>query len=132
MLATVIGTAAVTPPPAHGDQGLTPHHVVYHVTATQATDAGIYYHDIDPPTWADYSHNPYEFSPRDDVRLEPGRSWVRDVTLSDPGQWAMVTVTTAGQPPQPGQSLHCRLTVDGVVVDQSDGSRGALCSLRHW
>jgi hypothetical protein len=132
VLTIAIGCGAAMSPRAHADDDPTSHRVAYSVTAEQPTTASIYYREVQPPTWADYSHNPYEFSPKDDVRLEPGKPWVRDTTLSDPGQWAMVTVTTAGQTPQSGQTLHCLLTVDGIVVDHADGPNGALCSLRHW
>jgi hypothetical protein len=108
------------------------HRVVYTVTADQPVTAGIYYRDVDPSTWADYSHNPYQFSPRDDVRLGPDTPWVHEAMLADPAQWAMVTVTTVGQPSPDGQTLRCQLSVDGVEVARGQGARGALCSLRHW
>ncbi|OBA77667.1 hypothetical protein A5642_05290 [Mycolicibacterium mucogenicum] len=130
VLVVAFGTA--TAQTVHADSDSVPHHVTYTVTADLATNAGIYYRDVQPPTWAEYSHNPYEFSPRDDVHLEPGKPWVHEATLDDPDQWAMVTVTTAGQPSQTGQTLRCTLTVDGQVVDRSNGPSGALCSLRNW
>jgi hypothetical protein len=34
------------------------HRVTYTVTADQSLDVDIYYRDVDPPNWADYSHNP--------------------------------------------------------------------------
>ncbi|OMC33768.1 hypothetical protein A5740_11770 [Mycobacterium sp. GA-1841] len=108
------------------------HRVTYTVTVEQATPVSIYFREADPPTWADYSHNPYEFSPKDDVALEPGRPWIREVMLADPMQWAMVTVTTAGLSPQLVQTLRCELAVDGIVVNRAAGPKGALCSLRHW
>lgn len=128
----VIGFGTATAQLARADSDSTSHRVTYTVTADLATNAGIYYRDVQPPTWAEYSHNPYEFSPRDDVHLEPGKPWVHEATLDDPDQWAMVTVTTAGQPSQPGQTLRCTLTVDGQVVNRSNGASGALCSLRNW
>lgn len=128
VLAIAFGTAQ----PVYADSDPTPHHVAYTITADLPTNAGIYYRDVQPPTWAEYSHNPYEFSPRDDVHLEPGKPWVHEATLDDPDQWAMVTVTTAGQPSQIGQTLHCTLAVDGRVVSRADGPSGALCSLRNW
>ena len=108
------------------------HRVTYTVTIDQPVDVGIYYRDVDPPTWADYSHNPYQFSPRDDVRLAPGTPWVREAMLADPGRWAMVTVTAAGPATQTTNTLRCQLAVDGVEVDHAEGPRGALCSMRHW
>lgn len=128
MLVIALGPAQ----PAHADSDPTPQRVVYTVTAELPTNASVYYRDVQPPTWAEYSHNPYEFSPKDDVHLEPGKPWVHEATLADPAQWAMVTVTTAGQPSQQGQTLRCTLTIDGTVVDRADGTSGALCSLRNW
>jgi hypothetical protein len=104
--------------------------VTYTVTADQDTDVDIYYRDVDPPSWADYSHNPYEFSPKDEASLSPGTPWTRDVMLADPLRWAMVAV---GQDESRGpRPVRCQLTVDGIVVATADGSKGALCSLRHW
>ncbi|WP_020102739.1 hypothetical protein [Mycobacterium sp. 360MFTsu5.1] len=128
----MIGFGTATAQLARADSDSTSHRVTYTVTADLATNAGIYYRDVQPPTWAEYSHNPYEFSPRDDVHLEPGKPWVHEATLDDPDRWAMVTVTTAGQPSQQGQTLRCTLTVDGKVVNRSNGTSGALCSLRNW
>jgi len=130
ILAISFGTA--TAPSASADNDSAPHHVTYTVTADLSTNAGIYFRDAEPPTWAEYSHNPYEFSPRDDIHLEPGRPWVHEATLDDPDRWAMVTVTTAGRPSQLGQTLRCTLAVDGRVVSRSAGPSGALCSLRNW
>jgi hypothetical protein len=131
VLAVAACTGLATSRPVHADDSA-PHNVIYSVTADQPAAVSIYYRDAQPTTWADYSHNPYQFSPRDDIQLEPGKPWTRQATLADPAQWAMVTVTTAGQSPPPIQSLHCTLTIDGTVVDRADGPRGALCSLRNW
>jgi hypothetical protein len=106
------------------------HQITYTVTSERPLTADIYYRDVDPPTWADYSHNPYEFSPKATAQLEPGRPWTLDDTLADPDQWAMVAVS-AGAKPSPGV-VRCALAVDGIVVDTSEGSAGAVCSLRHW
>nr|WP_264065168.1 hypothetical protein [Mycolicibacterium komossense] len=106
------------------------HRVTYTVTADQPTDVGVYYRDVDPPSWADYSHNPYLYSPKAEVPLGPGTPWVLDVMLADPDRWAMVAVSQ--NRPQEERTLHCQLTVDGIVVDTADGSHGALCSLRSW
>lgn len=108
------------------------HRVTYSVTADQRTAVQIYYRDVDPPSWSDYSHNPYLFSPRDDADLGPGASWTRDVMLTDPMQWSMVAVTVVEQAPNPQRSVRCEMAVDSVVVDRADGPRGALCSLRIW
>lgn len=132
LFGVVLGTWLSTATPAHADEAPVPHRVTYTVTAEQRTDVGIYYRDVDPPTWADYSHNPYEFSPRDDLTLEPGVPWVREATLVDPMRWAMVTVSTGGLAPQATSTLRCELAIDGVVVDRAAGPKGALCSLRNW
>lgn len=114
---------------AHADTP-TPHHVVYTVTAATPVTADIYYRDVDPPTWADYSHNPYEFSPKARVEVGPGQPWVLHATLIDPQRWAMVTATSGRLPAEP--MFHCELSVDGAVVATADGPKGALCALRHW
>nr|WP_238994673.1 hypothetical protein [Mycolicibacterium chubuense] len=108
------------------------HRVTYIVTVDHPAALNIYYRDVDPPTWADYSHNPYQFSPRDDVRLEPGTPWVHEATLADPDRWALVTVSAVGPATQTTNSLRCQLIVDGAEVDHAEGPRGALCSMRHW
>lgn len=117
--------------PAHADEAPILHRVTYTVTAEQSTAVGIYFREVDPPTWADYSHNPYEFSPKDDLTLEPGKPWVRETTLADPMRWAMVAVSTGGLAPQSTSTLRCELAIDGIVVDRADGPKGALCSLRN-
>jgi hypothetical protein len=106
------------------------HRVTYTVTADKPTDAGVYYRDVDPSSWADYSHNPYLYSPKTEVPLKPGTPWVLDVMLANPERWAMVAVTEGR--PNENRTLHCELAVDGIVVDTADGPRGALCSLRSW
>ncbi|WP_396909046.1 hypothetical protein [Mycolicibacterium sp.] len=131
-LAAAIGIGLCLAAPAHADDDPMLHRVTYTVTAEQPTAVGIYFRESDPPTWADYSHNPYEFSPKDDLTLEPGKPWIRETMLADPMKWAMVTVTTAGLAPQRTQTLRCELAIDGIVVDRADGPRGALCSLRNW
>lgn len=85
---------------------------------------------MDPPTWADYSHNPYEFSPKVRVEVGPGQPWVLHATLIDPQRWAMVTATSGRLPAEP--MFRCELSVDGSVVATADGPKGALCALRHW
>lgn len=108
------------------------HRVTYSVTADQRTAVQIYYRDVDPPSWSDYSHNPYLFSPGDAADLRPGASWIREVMLADPVQWSMIAVTVVEQAPSPQRSVRCVMAVDGVVVDRAEGPRGALCSLRNW
>lgn len=107
-----------------------PHQVRYTVVVDQPTQADIYYRDVDPPNWAEYSHNPYQFSPRAKVVLEPGAPWVFEAALVDPARWAMVTATSGPEPVT--RNLRCELAVDGVVVATGEGPKGALCSLRNW
>ena len=90
----------------------------------------IYYRDVDPPNWADYSHNPYVFSPEGRGRRRPGQQWNLDVQLANPDEWAMVAAT--GGPGLAKPNIHCVLAVDGVVVATHQGPKGALCSIRNW
>lgn len=106
------------------------HHVTYTVTSEQANNADIYYRDTDPPNFADYSHNPYLYSPRVEADLGPGQSWVLDVMLANPNDWAMVAATSGWSSDAP--QISCELKVDGVVVSTNDGPKGALCSIRNW
>jgi hypothetical protein len=119
----------VTPAPSRAEEPIL-HHVQYTVTAENPFRADIYYRDTDPPTFADYSHNPYQFSPKVEADVGPDRPWVLEVMLVDPDQWAMVTATSGLSPDT--SMVHCELAVDGVVVDSNDGPEGALSSLRHW
>jgi hypothetical protein len=106
------------------------HHVTYTVTSEQPYNADIYYRDTDPPNFAEYSHNPYVFSPKVEADLGPGRPWVLDVMLANPNDWAMVTATSGWSTDTP--QIHCELKVDGVVVSTNAGPKGALCSIRNW
>jgi len=117
---------AVPGPAAHA----VPHEVVYTVTAETEVGADIYYREVNPPNWADYSHDPYRFTPRARVDLGPGRPWVLRTTLEDPQRWAMVVVTGTGRSVE--STFRCELSVDGAVVATSTGPKGALCALRHW
>lgn len=92
--------------------------------------ADIYYRDTEPPNWADYSHDPYMFSPKVEADVGPGQKWVLNVQLANPDEWAMV-MATSGMSKYP-PNFHCVLAVDGVVVAENSGAKGALCSLRHW
>ncbi|MEW5808716.1 MAG: hypothetical protein AB1925_04610 [Actinomycetota bacterium] len=126
--------SGAVPAPVAGAQP-TLHRVRYLIGASQdIANAEIYYREVDPPNWADYSHNPYEFSPNVEADLGPGRAWVREVMLADPNEWAMVVV---GQPdaldvPLAEPGFVCELRVDDVVVRTAKGLRGALCSIRTW
>lgn len=127
-----VGTAlavSLGPAPATAE-GPTMHAVTYTVYTDVPFRADIYYRDSEPANFADYSHNPYLFSPRIEADLGPDRPWVLNVQLADPHYWAMV-VATSGLSPDP-PNFHCTLAVDGTVVATNSGPKGALCSLRHW
>ena len=127
-LMAVVGPLVVAVP-GHADDPA-PHHVRYSVTAAQQFIADIYFRDTDPPNWTDYSHNPYQFSPKVEAPVGPGTKWSLEVVLADPQQWAMVAATSGQSVATP--QVHCELAVDGVVVATNDGPKGALCSVRHW
>jgi hypothetical protein len=118
-------TAAAEPPPPPL------HRVHYTVWAEQPFSVEIYYRDVDPPNWAEYSHNPYQFSPNVEADVGPELQWNFDVGLADPDQWAMVVAGTGGET-QKQPNIHCALAVDGVVVKTNQGPKGALCSIRPW
>lgn len=128
--------AIATATPAFADDMEPPgpplHHVQYTVTADAPYWTHIYYRDTDPAQFSDYSHNPYQFSPRADVDVAPDKPWVLDVMLTDPDLWAMVVVQSGESPNLPTPRFNCTLAVDGVVVKQSSGPKGALCSIRDW
>jgi hypothetical protein len=108
------------------------HHVRYTVTADGPIWANIYYRDTEPAMFSDYSHNPYEFSPRADVDIAPDKPWVLETNLADPDLWAMVLVQSGESPGFPTPAFNCELAVDGVVVKTNSGPKGALCSIRNW
>jgi hypothetical protein len=126
--ASALGGLVLWAAPANAEDTL--HHVTYTIISDDPSDADIYYRDIDPPNWADYSHNPYLYSPKVEAAVGPGKPWVLDVMLSDPDQWAMVVATSGWSSVTP--QFHCELKVDGVVVKTNDGPKGALCSIRNW
>lgn len=119
------------PSPAAADDPVL-HHVRYTVTADAPFWAEIYYRDVDPPTWSDYSHNPYEFSPKAEADIGPNQPWVHDAMLADPESWAMVTVRSGDAPNIAVPRFNCQLEVDGAVVKTNSGNKGTLCSLRNW
>lgn len=106
------------------------HQVTYTVFSEKPTFAEIYYRDTDPQDFAQYSHDPYVFSPNVEAQVGPDNKWVLNVSLINPDQWAMVTASSGRSPNQP--NFHCVLAVDGVVVDTGAGPKGALCSIRNW
>ena len=125
----VVGTAALTPTAAFAE-GPVLHEVTYTLTTDQPFVAEIYYRDSEPANFADYSHDPYLFSPNVEARLGPDQPWVMSVQLADPQHWAMV-LGTSGLSPNP-PNFTCTLAVDGTVVVENSGPKGALCSLRLW
>ncbi|OBB55973.1 hypothetical protein A5757_02725 [Mycobacterium sp. 852013-51886_SCH5428379] len=126
MAGSAIGTAV----PATAQPMM--HAIKYVVTADAPFYADIYYREVDPPTFSDYSHNPYVFSPKAEANVGPDQPWVFETRLADPGRWAMVVVTSGESPELQAPKLKCELSVDGVVVKTAEGTRGALCSLRDW
>jgi hypothetical protein len=107
------------------------HQVRYVITAASPIWADIYYLDQQPVLFSDYSHNPYQFTPNVQADIAPGHPWTSPVVmLSNPSDYAMVSVSTGTEPGTP--MFHCALVVDGVVVKSNDGPKGALCSLRNW
>lgn len=127
---TVAGAAAAVTAAGTAAADQTLHEVTYTVSTDSPFHADIYYRDTEPASFADYSHNPYEFSPVVEADLGPDTPWVLTVRLADPQHWAMVTATSGRSADPP--NFHCTLAVDGEVVVSDSGTRGALCSLRHW
>jgi hypothetical protein len=123
------GYTALAAVPSRADDPVM-HRVRYTVSAASPIYADIYYLDQEPPIFADYSHNPYQFTPNIQVDIAPGKPWTYDLMLANPDQYAMVSASVGTEPGTP--QFHCDLTVDGVVVSSKDGLRGVLCSLRHW
>lgn len=129
-LLSAFGCGALVTTPARADDPVM-HEVKYVITAASPIWADIYYLDQDPTKFSDYSHNPYQFTPNVQADIAPGHPWVSPtVMLSNPEQYAMVSVSTGTEPGTP--NFHCALIVDGVVKASKDGPKGALCSLRLW
>lgn len=124
--------------PAAGDDAAPPapapaHTVRYTVTSDNPIWAHIYYRDVEPEIFSDYSHNPYQYTPRADVDLGPGQPWVLETRLNDPNTWAMVTVQSGESSAfPPNTTFRCELAIDGVVVKKNNGPKGAVCSIRNW
>lgn len=114
--------------PARAEQTL--HSVRYTLTAAKPIHADIYYLDQEPPTFADWSHNPYQFVPNIQADVGPSQTWVYELVLADPNQWAFFTSSTGSEP---GTAMfRCELAVDGVVVVSKEGPKGVICSIRPW
>lgn len=133
-LALASGVIATAAPASADDSEPGPplHRVRYTVTADAPFWAHIYYRDTEPAIFSDYSHNPYEFSPRADVDIAPDKPWVLEANLADPDLWAMVLVQSGESPGFPTPGFNCKLEVDDVVVKTNSGPKGALCSIRNW
>lgn len=129
MSLTLMAACLATAAPATAEDPVL-HDVTYTVYTDSPFLAEIYYRDSEPANYADYSHNPYMFSPKAAADLGPDKPWVLNVKLANPQYWAMV-LGTSGQSPNP-PNFHCTLAVDGTVVSTNSGAKGALCSLRHW
>src|SRR5262245_35620490 len=119
--AILLATAAATvgPSTSRADDDPVLHHVKYSVWAETPVYAEIYYRDTDPPTFAAYSHNPYQFSPNVEATVGPDKQWILDVMLADPNQWAMVVGMVPLSEKNP--NFHCVLAVDGAVVVTNQG-----------
>jgi hypothetical protein len=120
---------SVSPGRAHADDPMM-HHVKYTLTAQNPIYANIYYIDQEPTAFADYSHDPYRFTPNVQADIAPNKPWSFELNLAKPEYWAMVVVNTGSEPGTP--QFHCDLSVDGAVVVSKDGPRGVLCSIRNW
>ena len=124
------GYGTVAAAPVRADDPVM-HQVRYVVTAANPIWADIYYLDQQPAKFSDYSHDTYQYTPNVQADIGPGHPWTSPVVmLTDPANYAMVTVSTGTEPGTP--MFHCALVVDGVVVKSNDGPKGTLCSLRNW
>jgi hypothetical protein len=124
------GYGTVAAAPVRADDPVM-HQVRYVITAANPIWADIYYLDQQPAKFSDYSHDTYQYTPNVQADIGPGHPWTSPVVmLTDPANYAMVTVSTGTEPGTP--MFHCALVVDGVVVASNDGPKGTLCSLRLW
>jgi hypothetical protein len=124
------GYGTVAAAPVRADDPVM-HQVRYVITAANPIWADIYYLDQQPAKFSDYSHDTYQYTPNVQADIGPGHPWTSPVVmLTDPANYAMVTVSTGTEPGTP--MFHCALVVDGVVVASNDGPKGTVCSLRSW
>ena len=124
------GYGTVAAAPVRADDPVM-HQVRYVITAANPIWADIYYLDQQPAKFSDYSHDTYQYTPNVQADIGPGHPWTSPVVmLTDPANYAMVSVSTGTEPGTP--MFHCALVVDGVVVKSNDGPKGTLCSLRLW
>lgn len=127
-----LGGALAAATPASADDPPA-HRVRYSVSATETAQALVYYREVQPPNFGEYSHNPYQYSPRADVTIGPNQPWIFETTLADPQDWAMVVVSLPQHHQElPSPGYVCELRVDDAVVATDAGTKGALCSLRTW
>jgi hypothetical protein len=127
---SAVGYGTVAAAPVRADDPVM-HQVRYVITAANPIWADIYYLDQQPAKYSDYSHDTYQYTPNVQADIGPGHPWTSPVVmLTDPANYAMVTVSTGTEPGTP--MFHCALVVDGVVVKSNDGPKGTLCSLRNW
>jgi hypothetical protein len=127
---SALGSSVLVAAPARADDPPM-HQVRYVITAASPIWADIYYMDQQPAKFSDYSHNTYQYTPNVQADIGPGHPWTSPVVmLTDPDNYAMVTVSTGTEPGTP--MFHCALIVDGVVKASNDGPKGTLCSLRLW
>ena len=105
------------------------HLVTYTVVAQSELNAQIYYLASEPPSRSDFDADSSKYLTNVKVPLRPGIPLVFQTTLDDPAQWALVSASGALRVPP---NFHCEITVDNVVVAQSDGGSGAQCALRAW
>ena len=127
---SAVSCATLVAAPARADDPAM-HEVKYVITAASPIWADIYYLDQQPAKYSDYSHDTYQYTPNVQADIGPGHPWTSPVVmLTDPANYAMVTVSTGTEPGTP--MFHCALVVDGVVVKSNDGPKGTLCSLRNW
>ena len=151
-LATLSAAGDIAAPPVRADDPVM-HQVRYVITAQNPIWADIYYLDQQPARFSDYSHDTYQYTPNVQADIGPGHPWTSPVVmLTDPADYAMVTVSAGTEPgtpmfhcalvvdgvvvstgTEPGTPMfHCALVVDGKVVTSNDGPKGTLCSLRNW
>ena len=129
-LLAMVATATTFAAPSQADDPVM-HPVTYVITSASPIYADIYYLDQQPAKFSDYSHNTYQFTPNVQADIAPGHPWVSPtVMLSDPDDYAMVSVSTGTEPGTP--QFHCALVVDGKVVVSNDGAKGVICSQRPW
>lgn len=105
------------------------HEVTYTITATSDLMANIQYIETDPPSQSAYDTNASAYLKAVRTPITGGAPLVYTTTLTDPGQWALVTAS-GGLRINP--EFHCEIAVDGEVVVSQQGGSGVTCSTRPW